>query len=1667
MATTALVEDIARVSTLVELLRLRATLQPEQRAFTFLGDGETETAALTYGELDQHARSIAAAIQQKTNPGDRVLLLYPQGLEYIAAFFGCLYAGTIAVPAYPPRRKRASTRLQAIFADCEVGLVMTSFAIAQALQQTGDLTEVPWLITEELPAGREDDWREPEISSDSLAFIQYTSGSTGLPKGVMLSHGNLIHNERMIQTAFAQTHETIVVGWLPMYHDMGLIGNVLQPVYSGSQCILMSPVHFLQRPLRWLQAISRYKATTSGGPNFAYDLCVRKINAEQASQLDLSTWTVAFNGAEPIRPGTLQRFASHFESSGFRSEAFRPCYGLAEATLLVSMARGPRVIDDGDHSDAKRLVSSGQTILDQRIAIVDPETSTERAPGETGEIWVSSKSVAQGYWNQPDETERVFRARLAESGDGPFLRTEDLGLMMDGELYVTGRLKDLIIIRGRNHYPQDVEQTVEESHPALRPGCGAAFSVDAADEERLVVVQELDRNRDSDADAAIRAICDAVAERHELEFYAVVLIGAGTLPKTTSGKVQRRACKQLFVEDRLDIRAKSVFETQIDLNQPLTNYAVDSLTRLQIQHEIETRIGRRIPLSTLYEFSRSEYGLSYGQRAIWFLQRMDPESTVYNIARAIEVFEDLDVDMLRRSLQSLVDRHPVLRTTFRESGDEVLQQVNERVEVAFTFEQIADPTARLASEAQRPFDLQQGPLLRVSVFQRADRDYVLLFVVHHIVADLWSLALLFDELWERYHNGETRAPAMPFSIYVAAQQDLLASADGASLKNYWANQLAGELPVTKLPSRTTKNTGRFAHEFDLDQATTEALRRLAQTQNTTLYVVLLATLFNLLNRYTRQSDLVVGSIASGRTRAEFARTAGFFANAVVIRDQVDPTQAFAHWVQRMARTVNDALQNQEYPFALLVEDLQPVREPGTSPLFQILFNYQRSPRREQQVLSPLFLGLTGRKVVFNGMKVQPLGLPVRQGPFDLSISMADDDTALAGVIEFETDVFDTVLIERFGRHFKTMLEGVAANPNARLSDLPLLTHDDIELLDSWNRTKEPHAAGQRIHDLFEEQVRRTPENTALLAGRQQLSYSELNARANRLAHHLQSLGIGPETLVGVFMDRSTELVVSMLATLKAGGAYLTLDLNYPPERLALMSADTRLALVVTKSQFLPQLPPAIKHVLCLDESAADIDRHSAENPSTGTSDRNMAYMIYTSGSTGRPHGIAIEHRNTVALLCWCEGVFDAGELACVLASTSLCFDISVFEIFAPLSSGGAVVLVENAMHLIDLPPSINITLINAVPSAIEQVLRFRNLPPSVRTVNLAGEPLTRKLVDKLYSNAGVERVYNLYGPSEDTTYSTFTLVEKDDDQAPLIGRPIDNTQLYILDPHMNRVPPGVAGELCLAGEGIARGYINSPDLTATRFVPNPFADIPGDKLYKTGDLARFREDGNVEFLGRLDFQVKVRGYRIELGEIESQLLAQPSVSEAVVLVRPDRSGERCLIAYLVPNEVQQLKVADVRARLQEKLPTYLVPSFFVILESFPHLPNGKINRGALPAPEADVTSIEPGVLPRTELERTVASVWEEVLQRKNIGVEQNFFDIGGTSFKALEVLRRLEQTFHRRILVNDLFKYTTVSSLARFLAAEDDGSTSVNQARSRAETQKRALDRIARARSTV
>ena len=562
--------------TLVDLLMRRATLSGDQRAFTFLVDGDTQALHVTYRQLDQQARSIAATLRSFGAAGQRAVLLYPPGLDYIAAFFGCLYAGVVAVPAYPPQRKRMLPRLQAILADCEPAVALSSAPVRTALERLcGDdealrhLKTLQWLDSDAISPGRESDWQRPAITERTLAFLQYTSGSTGTPKGVMLTHRNLLHNQRVIQSGFGHSSQTIVVGWLPLYHDMGLIGNVFQPLYLGVPGILMSPYHFLQQPLRWLAAISRYRATTSGGPNFAYDLCARRITAEQRATLDLSCWQVAFNGAEPVRARTLERFVEFFRPCGFRREAFYPCYGLAEATLMVSggVPGAPPVLCrvrqtaleqhaalEAGEEDGKvqMLVSSGTAQRDQQILIVHPGSLMPCPEGEIGEVWISGPSVAQGYWRREEDSAQTFHARVHDNGRGTWLRTGDLGFMRGGHLFVTGRLKDLIIIRGRNLYPHDIEMTVEQCHPALRPGSGAAFSVEVHEEEQLVVVQEVDPRTTADVNGMAAAIRRAVAEQHDIQVHTVVLIKHGSLPKTSSGKVQRGACRTRFLTHSLE-----------------------------------------------------------------------------------------------------------------------------------------------------------------------------------------------------------------------------------------------------------------------------------------------------------------------------------------------------------------------------------------------------------------------------------------------------------------------------------------------------------------------------------------------------------------------------------------------------------------------------------------------------------------------------------------------------------------------------------------------------------------------------------------------------------------------------------------------------------------------------------------------------------------------------------------------------------------------------------------------------------------------------------------------------------------------------------------------------------------------------------------------------------
>ena len=1721
-------EQALRLVTIDGLLRRRAVQSPTQIAYTFLGSEGEEQASLTYKELDRQARVIASYLRMLNVAGKRVLLLYPPGLDYISAFFGCLYAGAVAVPAYPPRPNQSMHRLQSIIADARPSIALTVATIlarADAMfEQSPELKQLRLLATDRIGDDLSGLWREPAgVNSDTLAFLQYTSGSTSKPRGVMVSHGNLLHNQRLIQESFRQTEESVVVGWLPLYHDMGLIGNVLQPLFVGARCVLMSPFTFLQSPFRWLEAISRYRATTTGGPNFAYDLCVRKINDEQRASLDLSSWAVAFNGAEPVRAQTLESFASAFESCGFKREAFHPCYGLAESTLLVStgrvhgesigrsfdaeLLRENRAVEQPNSDErAATLVGCGAP-SEGKILIIDSSTLEPCADGVVGEIWVSGESVAHGYWGRAEATEQTFAGYTAGVNDGPFLRTGDLGFIHRGELFITGRLKDLIIIRGLNHYPQDIESTVEASTAGLRSGCGAAFSIEADAEERLVIVQEADPRRLKDAAVALTDIRQAVTLQHEVQPYAVLLLRAGTVPKTSSGKIQRHECRARFLSGELDIVAEwretetdeaeriaepprtakeieqwlvaqlaSKTGADIDVNQTIVSCGLDSLASVELVHALETTLGVTMPATTFLTDvsiarlaaelalqaganvenatasveSELEVGhpLSYGQQTIWFLHRLAPESPAYNVSVPLRVSGPLNTSALRRAFLALVERHVSLRTTFGEIEGEPVQRIHQQLnplleehDATAWDDQVVK--AYLVQESQRPFDLESGPLLRVHVLRRGERRHVMLLVLHHILVDFWSLAVLTQELGELYAAEKRGAapdlepPSARYADYVRWQREMLASPRGERLRAYWEEQLSGEPPALDLPGDSPRSAEQsFRGESELvliDEKMTRDLRELSRSHGATLYMTLLAAFQVLLYRYTGQRDFFVGSPTAGRSRAEWARLVGYFVNPVALRAKFVEDQTFAGHLEEVRRTVLAALEHQDYPFAHLVETLNLGRDLSRPQLFQVMFAMHRAHLLGQEGLAMLALtGETDTHVAMADLRLEALALPEQIAQFDLTLAVAPVGDKLAASLQYNADLFRRERITRMLDHYLTLLTEVVADPSRRISSLNILTTAERERqLVEWNQTKADYSAGVCVQRLFEEQAKKNPSALAIICGPERLTYDDLNRRANRLARRLRALGIGPEVAAAICVDRSAEMVIAQLAVLKAGGFYVSLDPSYPSERLAYMLEDSQAHVLLTRQLLAATLPDCTAQVIEVDDEAT-FAGESDEDFVSEVSHENLAYMIYTSGSTGLPKGVEVRHGGLINLSTWHQQAYGvtSGDRATQL--TSPAFDASVWELWPYLTAGASVHfpdesirasapdlwkwIVSESITISFLPTPLAEAVLDSGVSAGEQLSLRALLTGGDKLQHVPAEPLPFVLV-------------NHYGPTENTVVATRARVTPDPDStiAPPIGCPIANTHAYILDRDLQIMPVGVAGELYIGGDGLARGYHGRSALTADRFVPHPFSDEPGARLYKTGDLTRYLPDGRIEFLGRLDHQVKISGFRIELGEIEAMLRRHMSVRDVVVLAHGDVNSRKRLIAYVVAVEQSTVTPGELREYVKEKLPEYMIPSQFVTLSEFPVTPNGKVDRAALPAPTEVVAGRYEALNP---VEEVLAGIWRVTLKVADVGPNDNFFELGGHSLLATQVISRVRDYFGVELPLRSLFETPTVAGLA-------------------------------------
>lgn len=1085
------------------------------------------------------------------------------------------------------------------------------------------------------------------------------------------------------------------------------------------------------------------------------------------------------------------------------------------------------------------------------------------------------------------------------------------------------------------------------------------------------------------------------------------------------------------------------------------------------------------------------YPLSEGQQGLWVAWRIAPENSIYHLVTVLRLAPDVEIDALHQAAQALWDHHPMLRTIYPVVEESPIQQVCDGVPVHFV---MVDGTAWsqaeidnwVAAESDRPFDLTHGPLLRFHLLcyqDQGQRAYLLHWNIHHIVTDLYSQEILFDQLRRFYHLFQQNRPAEvsvaadPISLatpatstyevlsywdFVRWEKDTLRDQE-AHLADYWTRQLAGEwpllnLPTTHSPAPPPPGAPRYRpqlFDFDLPESVITALQALTQRLASTLYNGLLAAYQGLLARYTQQERFLINSPTAVRNLPGFEQTIGYLVNPVLLRADVAGNPTFCELLTRTHQVTTEALRHHLYPYPKVRRQLHlqsPATPPGSQPGSQIVgFTFDQFRRSgPSQAATDHGRGLIEEVLVAGQRGMEE----------DLTLMLWLVDGRLRGRFVYNGLLFDPATIERLAGHYQTLLAGIVANPDQPIRELPLLRPAEREqLLVTWNATAAAYPSELPIHELFAAQAARTPAAVAVVMAAApmvdewpSLTYAELNDRANQVAHYLQRLGVGPEVLVGICVERSVEMMVGLLGILKAGGAYVPLDPTYPSDRLAFMLTDSAAPVLLTQTHLLASLPTTTATVVCLDGDWPIIAQQATTNPPSTLQTDNLAYVIYTSGSTGRPKGVQIPHRALTNFLCAMQRTLAIHSQDRLLAVTTLSFDIAGLELYLPLLTGAQVVLVSRAVavdgeRLHRTLMAARATIMQATPATWRLLLAagWEGEPGAAGEPRLkalcGGEAFPPALAQALLARAG--EVWNMYGPTETTIWSTVQQVQAG---APItLGRPIANTQAYIVDGAQQLVPMGVAGELWLGGDGVARGYLNRPDLTAEKFIANPFG--PG-RLYKTGDLARWLPapaggPPTIEYLGRLDYQVKLRGFRIELGEIESVLTQHPAVREAVVVARHEAPGPR-LVAYVAPKDhavalpQSPCDPATLRSYLQTKLPDYMVPHAFVVLDALPLTPNGKIDRKALPAPDQRAQVAPVYVMPQTATERQIAELWQTLLHVNQVGIHDNFFELGGHSLLLIQLQTQLQTNYAYRVAITDLFQYPTVQLLANFLRSQAD-----------------------------
>ncbi len=1642
--------DYPRGECIHTLFEAQAERTPDAIAVVFQGE------RLTYRDLNRRANQLAHHLRSLcVGPEVRVGICLERSFEMIVGMLGILKAGGVFVPLDP---SYPLERLAFMLEDVQPLVLLTMERFLDELPTYWGATvclDSDW----EMIAERRDDNPVCDAVPENLAYVMYTSGSTGRPKGVSVPHRGVVRLVR--ETNYVDLGgEEALLQVSPFTFD-GSTFEIWGALLNGGRVVVMPPNKASLEDLRSI--ITENGVTTVFLTTALFHLMVDE-------QMEVLAWLKQLLfGGEVLSVAHAKRA---IESLG-RCRLLH-VYGPTEGTTYTTFHEMNR------RDEVSDSVPIGKPIANTCVYILDEELRPVPV-GVPGELYTGGDGLARCYFNRPELTaERFIPDPCSGVAGARLYRAGDLARWLDdGSIDFLGRIDDQVKIRGFRIEPAEIEASLKQ-HPDVREAAVIAEQGEREGEGKRLVAYVA-----ADETVNIVKLRSYLAKKLPDYMIPSTFVLLDELPLNPNGKVDRNALPRSYgtrpeieeefiaprtsVERALaDVWSQVLSIEKVGIHDNFFALGADSIRSIQVialarQRGLEITLQQVFQHQTIYELARQvavpqeieadcrtkpfellseedrqklppdiedAYPLTRLQAGMLFHSEYQPDSAIYHDVFSYHLRAPFNPDALRLSAERLAARHAVLRTSFDLTGlSEPVQLVNRSVEIPLEFEDLRtlDPVERdevivrwIESEKGRRFDWTQAPLVRLQVHRRTEETFQFTISLHHAILDGWSLASLFTELFQYYFSLLGLRDAVVDPPPVTSYRDFVVlerqACQSEECRRYWAGVLRDSTValLPRWPGLASTAERLRVREVRISSDVSRGLKRAAIGAGVSVKSVLLAAHMRVLSLLTGQSDVMSGLVCNGRPEQEDGdRAIGLFLNTLPFRLRLSGG-SWRDLIEETFKAEQALLPYRRYPLAEIQKNWR------DQPLFEVVFNF-------------IHFHIYNNLLDFDGLEFLG-GHFFEETNFTLLAEFYQDPSLFDVVLSLKYDatILSPEQIELVAGYYKAALTAIARDPLEEYASASLLSERErSQLLVVWNEMTTGANAGCCPHELFERQVAHSPEAAAIIFGSERLSYRELNDKADHLARHLVSLGVGPEVLVGVCSSRSIEMVVGLLGILKAGGAYVPLDPNYPGERLAFMLSDACIDILLTEERLLGAAAGFKGRTVCLDADWDLIASHKRERQGMDVSPGNLAYVIYTSGSTGRPKGIAIEHSNASALIDWARATFTADQLAGVLASTSICFDLSVFELFVPLACGGTVILAENALHLPEIESAESVTLINTVPSAMAELLRIDGLPSSARTVNLAGEPLKRKLVDEIYETQTVESVYNLYGPAEDTTYSTCALIGRGDRQPPPIGRPLANKQIYLLDSELQPVPVGVKGEIYIGGRGVARGYLNRPDLTAERFTPDPFGSKRGERLYRTGDLGRYLPDGNIEYIGRIDHQVKIRGFRIEPGEIEAVLSQHPWLRESAVVVCEDESGEKRLAAYVSAQQEPAPTATELRNYLRERLPDYMIPAVFVTLSELPLNPNGKLDRSALPAPDQRRPELDKRLIaPITPVENIVADIWSQALNLAQVGVEDNFFELGGHSLLATQIISRLRQVFQVDLPISSIFDFPTVARLS-------------------------------------